>query len=170
MKWELKDINKLNKHMQKENKVYIVMRGYYSDKRVERAFSKKNLAKEYCDRFDDECYIEEYVLDEEIPPRETSIFAVRFKIGKKDRPHVDKLYGEEEYKNLIHVDMNCLGEERLSINVESDSKDKAIKIASERYGMILANEGIRYPYLRKINKLSLSGPYYNFETGEIVII
>ena len=56
--------------------------------------------------------------------------------------------------------------------LESDSRKRAIKIASERFGYVIANELITFPFLRQqiINLRYSDGyPSYDFNTGEIVL-
>jgi hypothetical protein len=57
--------------------------------------------------------------------------------------------------------------------VESDSRIRALKIASERYGAIIAGEQTMFPYLRVgvLRHYSNMAPaFFDFHTGELVLI
>ena len=56
--------------------------------------------------------------------------------------------------------------------MESDSRKRALKIASERYGAIIAGEQTMYPYLRVgvLRHYSNMVPaFFDFKTGEMVL-
>ncbi len=56
--------------------------------------------------------------------------------------------------------------------MESDSRKRALKIASERYGAIIAGEHTMYPYLRVgvLRHYSNMLPaFFDFNTGEMVL-
>ena len=60
----------------------------------------------------------------------------------------------------------------LDIYVESDSRKRALKVASERYGAIIAGEQTMYPYLRVgvLRHYSNMVPaFFDFKTGEMVL-
>ena len=153
-------------------KVYVVTSGCYSDYRIERVFSTRELAEEFCDR-DYDCGVEEYELDGEMPPRKEIIFHILLNLENKEVIGIG--CGEDKQKDYVHVDVEQRTEPRKYIEfyIKSDSRERAIKIASERYGEVFAQEQFKFPYLRvgviKGYYNGLRTPYYDFKTGEIVL-
>lgn len=159
-------------------KVFIVTSGKYSDYGIERVFSTLELAEQYIDTKDDDWRIEEYELDEPIE-RETHIFSVRMRIDSKE---VDScLISPCLYKkDCIEYYERGLFEKpdpRITFYIESDSKERAIKIASERFGAVIANEKIVYKHLREkivLNKVlfcpEYEYPLYNFINGNVILL
>lgn len=163
--------------MKEEKKeIYIVTSGEYSDYTIERVFSTEAKAREYLDTKDDEYRIEVYNVDEPVV-REEQTFRIEFGVDRKDYTGVS--VGESSYKaDLIHV-IETWGhekwghEKRIEIYVKSDSRDRAIKVASERFGAIIANQATMYPYLfvKAINN-GFRNPeyaYFDFKTGELAL-
>lgn len=150
-------------------KVYVVTSGEYSDYAIQRVFSTRELAEEFCDRFDDDTRIEEYVLDDQMPPREENVFEINLNLKTGEATCVSLRGGE--LKDLIR--MILLHEESyMKLYIKTDSKKRAIKIASERYAEVIANEQIKFPYLRAgvvMEYGSAKTPYYDFKTGEIAV-
>ena len=102
---------------------------------------------EYLDTKDDEYTLEVFDLDEPIE-RKTQIYEISFELDKKKVIDVD-IYWDESYKDMIHIGGRYFRNKKtLDIYVESDSRKRALKIASERYGAIIAGEQTMYPYLR----------------------
>lgn len=155
-----------------EGKIFIVTSGDYSDYRIERVFSTRKKALEYLDTKDNDYQLEVYDIDEPIE-RTKQVYQICFSLDKK------KVYDvgirEGKYADLIHVHQwNGMSKmNMISIFVESDSRKRALKVASERYGAIIANEQTMYPYLRVpvINHYFTREPaYYNFHTSELVLL
>jgi len=164
------DINENN------NKVYVIIAGEYSDRHVDRVFSKKELADEYLDTHGDGYYLEEYTLDEPVE-RQTRIFSIKLAMDNKEIIEVDEF--PKDFKDIVQVveerrylthDYNNIP--ALRFFIESDSRERAIKIASERFGEVIAQEQIKFPYLR-VGAVMQSGrlirPMYDYVTGEIVL-
>ena len=119
-----------------ENKVFVITSGEYSDYHIERVFSTHKKAQEYLDTKDDGYRLEEYYLDEPIE-RQTQVFRICFELDEKKVRRVGTKYGKR-YKDLIQVYKDWRGDgSLLDIYVESDSKKRALKVASERYGLSL---------------------------------
>ena len=154
-----------------ENKVFVVTSGEYSDYCIERVFSTRKKALEYLDTKDDEYTLEVFDLDEPVE-RKTQLYEISFELDKKKVIDVD-IYWDESYKDMIHIGGRYFRNKKtLDIYVESDSRKRALKIASERYGAIIAGEQTMYPYLR-VGVLRHYGnmvpAYFDFHTGELVL-
>ena len=159
-----------------DNKVYVIIAGEYSDKHVDRVFSKKELANEYLDTHGDGYYLEEYTLDEPVD-RQTRVFSIKMAIDNKEIIEVDEF--PKDFKDIVQVveerrylthDYNNIP--ALRFFIESDSREHAIKIASERFGEVIAQEQIKFPYLRVGAVMQygrLIRPMYDYVTGEIVL-
>ena len=154
-----------------ENKVFIVTSGSYSDYSIERVFSTRKKALEYLDTKDDDYTLEVYDLDEPIE-RNTTIYCISFRLDKKKVHNVSR--HEKKYKDLIKVCHHCFNNlKTLDIYVESDSRKRALKVASERYGAIIAGEQTMYPYLRMgvlRHYGNMKPAFYDFHTGELVLM
>ena len=154
-----------------KKKIYIVTSGDYSDYGINAVFSTKEKAEEFMDTVGSDSRIEEYSLDEPIK-REVSIWGVTMEIGTKEVLNIFPY--EYRGKDIVEfLPRDSYRSERLLFSIESDSKERAIKIASERFGAVIANENTIYPLLRVKavrNKLlnHLEYPKYNFKTGEII--
>lgn len=148
-------------------KVYIVTSGEYSDYTIDRCFSTYKRAKEYCDRFDDSYRIETFTVDDELPPREESIFNVEMIIGSKKVWNV--CIGGDLQAGELKVQRD---NEVICFGVKTDSRRRAIKIASERYDQVFALEPTKYPYLRTDivrDYGSRTTPIYDFVSGDIIL-
>jgi hypothetical protein len=148
-------------------KVYIVTSGDYSDYHIEGVFSSKELADEYINMVGDDCKYGEWELDSLHANREDHVWCVRMNYSDKGkaRAWIKDIYAY--YRRLLGTFQYIDGE--LYFNVLADSKEKAIKIASERWGFIKANELTMFPYMRK--KIISGGQYpnYDFSDGRIVV-
>ncbi len=154
-----------------ENKIFVVTSGEYSDYRIERVFSTRKKATEYLDTKDDEYTLEVFDLDEPIE-RKTQIYEISFELDKKKVWNVSIAF-DKRYKDMIHIGGRYFNNRKtLDIYVESDSRKRALKIASERYGAIIAGEQTMYPYLR-VGVLrhysSMCPAFFDFKTGELVL-
>ena len=154
-----------------ENKVFVVTRGEYSDYCIDRVFSTRKKALEYLDTKDDEYMLEVLDLDEPIE-RNTHIYEISFELDKKKVRNV-RTTRDVRYKDTIHIGGHYFNNSKtLDIYVESDSRERALKIASERYGAIIAGEQTMYPYLRVgvlRDYLSMCPAFFDFKTGEMVL-
>ena len=111
-------------------------------------------------------------LDEPVE-RETQTYCVSFAPDKKKVINYSVEY-HRNYNNLIRMSSYYFDQKQaIDIYVESDSTKRAIKIASERYGAVIANEQTMYPYLRfgVIRKFGSNKPaFFDFNTGELVLV
>ena len=155
-----------------EGKIFIVTSGSYSDYTIVRVFSTRAKANEYLDTKDDDYKLEVYDIDEPIE-RTKQVYQICFSLDKKKVYKVD--IREGKYADLIHVHQwNGMGKmDMISIFVESDSRKRALKVASERYGVIISAEQIIFPYLRVpvINRYCTREPaYFDFYSGKLVLL
>lgn len=156
----------------KEKKIYIVTGGDYSEYHISAVFSTKEKAEEYMDTAGSDFRIEEYSIDEPIK-HEVSIWSVMMDICSKEVLDIYP-YDAREKDTIEFVPSTYFRNECIRFTVESDSKEKAIKIVSDRLGAVIANENIIYPLLRvKAVRSTFFGwyyyPIYNFKTGEILL-
>ena len=154
------------------SEAFIVTSGVYSDYKIERVFSTKEKALEYIDTKDDSYKLEEFDIDEPVV-RESRVYEVSFDLEKK-QVHNVRIMWSQIYKDLIIIKSRFpYIRETLCIYVESDSRERALKVASERYGAIIANERTMYSYLRLriIGHLgNARTAHYDFNTGEMVLL
>lgn len=165
-----------------DNKAYVIIEGKYNNRHIDRVFSKKELAYEYLDARGDGYYLEEYGLDEPIE-RQTKIFSVKVAIDNKKIIEIDEfLKGKLQFKDIVqfterhryltHVRHGYNNIPALRFFIESDSRERAIKIALERFEEVIAQERVKFPYLRARVVMqcgSLMRPMYDYVTGEIVL-
>ena len=162
-----------------DNKVYVIIAGKYSNRHIDRVFSKKELADEYLDARGDGYYLEEYNLDEPIE-RQTKIFSIKVAIDNKKIIEIDEFLKKfkdivqftERHRYLTHVTYGYNNIPALRFFIESDSRERAIKIALERFEEVIAQERVKFPYLRARVVMqcgNLIRPMYDYVTGEIVL-
>lgn len=122
-----------------EQIIYIVTTGEYSDYTIVAVFSTKKKADEYVQQHGTNYNVEEYNLDEEVV-KKTQLWSVTFSVedckmsfaypttqylDKRDCCHINKTYPQD-----------------INFYVESDSMNRAIKIARERFAAVKANDYI----------------------------
>lgn len=159
-------------------KVYVVTAGDYSDYHIKGIFDSREKAEEYINHsasseLND---IEEYNLNEP-PDKREKIFEIR-----SDFENIDcKIAGHSSepmmYKDLMHI-MNFGLDDRkqyIYFYICADTRDRAIKIASERLRQVKAEEHFRFPMLRRLvgfryyDSKVVEFPYIHYHTGEIVL-
>lgn len=159
-------------------KVFIVTAGEYSDYGISQVFSTRKKAEQYIDTKDDNYRIEEFELDEPFEV-EKKIFAVTLRIEDKKVVRISI----RDYNNVEDcIEFNegssydSGRQPNITFFIKSDSKERAVKVASERFGAVIANEAVMYPYLRMrvvVRKVFFwedkKYPYYDFKTGNIVL-
>ena len=158
--------------MNEKKQIFIITTGEYSDYTIDRVFSTRQKAVEYLDTQDDNYRLEVFDLDEPIE-RNTHIYEISFELDKKKVWNV-RIACDKRFKDLIQIGMRYFNNMKtLDIYVESDSRKRALKIASERYGAIIAGEQTMYPYLR-VGVLrhydNMRPAFFDFNTGELVLI
>ena len=158
--------------MNEKKQIFIVTTGEYSDYSIDRVFSTRQKAVEYLDTKDDNYRLEVFDIDEPIE-RRTHLYEISFELDKKKVWRVST-YHDKRLKDLIHIGGRYFNNVKtLDVYIESDSRKRALKIASERYGAIIAGEQTMYPYLR-VGVLRHYGnmrpAFFDFNTGELVLI
>lgn len=152
-------------------KIFIVTSGCYSDYQIDAVYSSKEKASEFVNIQGSNYRIEEYILDPELPEKEDTWWEVILLCNTKEVQCASKT--PETFWNKDTIRYVCFHNMRdgdyygIIINVRADSQQKAIKVASERYGVIIAYEQTMYPLLRA--KIIYDNyPIYDFNTGEIL--
>ena len=124
-------------------KVYIVTSGDYSDYTIEAAFSTEEKANEFIQQHGSDYRLEVHDVDEEVKKEtklwEVSMYYEDFTLKKCSIAWED-LYIADTFRVLD----DCFGKKVLYQYIETDSMDRAIKIASERIAQIKANEHLLY--------------------------
>jgi len=155
------------------DKIYIITAGCYSDYRIVGAFSTKEKADEFLDTCDDDYNLETYIIDSIEPVRKTWIWSISVELYSKKIKFCNQ-YELDDYKYKKDLFEFESKHDSICFYIESDSRERAIKIASERYGHVVANESFMYPYLRTrilSHRYEDDGfPLYDFNTGEIVLL
>ena len=151
--------------------MFVITRGDYSDYHIDRVFSTRKQANDYLDTKDDSYQLEVYDMDEPYESK-AELYCITFRF---DRTKVEgvRICCVDGKKDLIHARRTYYGERVLDIFIESDSRKRALKVASERYGAIIAGEQAMYPYLR-VGLIPTFGAkkepaYFDFNTGELVL-
>lgn len=154
-------------------KIYIITSGCYSDYRIVTAFSTKQKADEFLDIYGDDYRLEIYTIDSVKPVRKNKIWRISLDVKSKE-VIVCQQYElkRNKYKKDLLEYTRYSGTYGIDFYLESDSRKRAIKIASERFGYVIANELVIFPFLRQhiIDQRYSDGyPSYDFNTGEIVL-
>lgn len=152
-------------------KIYIVTEGEYSDYHICAVFSKREKAEEYVQCHGTSYSIEEYDLDEEIK-REVKLWRVAVAIDNNEIIETCPTeYRVEEMTDTCCIRVNWNGETIMYFYVQSETMDRAIKIASERLAAVKANEYI-WLRLTRPYKLDRYGnncyERFNVKTNEFV--
>ena len=124
-----------------ENKIYIVTSGEYSDYHIDAVFSTQKLAEDYIQQNGTDYKIEEYNLDEEID-RNTKLWRVEFDVNDGEFKEASvRDYAKDYFRDICKVS-DYFRSRRISFFVDADTMDRAVKIASERFAAVKANEYI----------------------------
>ena len=140
-------------------KVYIVTSGEYSDYRINAVFTTKEKANEYIQQNGTDYQIEKYNLNEEVV-KEEKLWRVQFPLDRDfcidSHRSVSATSWEcnENFKDTCIV--SSIGSSKYFINfyIVADAMDRAIKVASERFMAIRANE---YFWIRLTRPYELYG-------------
>lgn len=154
-------------------KIYIITSGCYSDYRIVTAFSTKQKADEFLDIYGDDYRLEIYTIDSVKPVRKNKIWRISLDVKSK-KVIVCQQYElkRNKYKKDLLEYTRYSSTYGIDFYLESDSRKRAIKIASERFGYVIANELVIFPFLRQQiidHRYSDGYPSYDFNTGEIVL-
>jgi len=152
-----------------EKKIYVVTSGEYFDYRIEAIFSTKEKANEYVQQNGTDFCIEEHDLDEEVV-KETKLWAIEFEIeSHKIKLASPVTYDIDKNKDTCKVTEYLSLKPYITFYVEAETIDRAIKIASERFASVKANE---YIWLRLTRPYAMGGLYgkkferFNVKTNE----
>lgn len=160
-------------------KVYVVTAGDYSDYHIKGVFDSHEMAEEYINHsasteLND---IEEYNLNELKPDKGKKVFKLRSKFDEIDFRITG--YGPDaaHYKDLMcRVDADgWIPSNDVIFYICADTRDRAIKIASERLRQVKAEEHFRYPLLRRSIGVKSNDykkqiyPFVHYHTGEVVL-
>lgn len=129
-----------------EKKIYIVTSGEYSDYGIDAVFTTKEKAVDYVERHGTDYNIEEYNIDEDVE-KKTQLWNIAFYV--------------DDVKLYVACPSSCCDRRKavdtcsvfdtfdymetkpcIRFYVDADSMDRAVKIASERFAAIKANEYI----------------------------
>ena len=128
-----------------EKKIYIVTSGEYSDYEIDAVFTTKEKAVDYVEQHGT-CYdIEEYNLDEEVE-KKTQLWCIEFCVedGKLCEA-CPSSYDRNKVVDTCSI-FDTFGyrkdEPYIRFYIDADSMDRAVKIASERFAAVKANEYI----------------------------
>ena len=124
--------------------IYIVVSGEYSDYQINAVFSTRKLAKDYIQQRGTDYRIEVYELDKEVV-KETKLWDIVFNIwNNKLVSAISEKLEDNDNRSGMCVVFDTLFPDEVYIRfyVDSDSMDRAVKIASERFAAIKANEYI----------------------------
>ena len=152
-----------------EKKIYIVTSGEYSDYRIDAVFSEKEKAEEYVQNNGSDYRIEVYNLDEPIV-NGNKLWLVSFNLENGRIEDVTVSNRKKEY----YCD-TCKYEpysfvKHINFYVEAEIMDRAVKIASERFAAVKANEYIllrlTHPYASICNNNKYER--FNVKTNEFI--
>ena len=129
-----------------EKKIYIVTSGDYSEYNINAVFTTKEKANEYIQQHGTEYRVEEYNLDEEVD-KEVKLWRIDISLKDNSLIEVSALaYRDKDYQDKRRDTCSVYETFRngncMKFFVDADSMDKAIKIVSERFAAIKANEYI----------------------------
>ena len=125
------------------NKVYIVTSGEYSDYQIDAVFSTEEKAHEYIQQPGSDYRIEVFDIDNEVK-KETKLWEVGMYYEDFTLKKSCIAWSDLYIADTFHVFDDCYGKKVLYQYIETDSMDRAIKIASERIAQIKANEHLLY--------------------------
>lgn len=160
-------------------KVYVVTSGEYSDYGIEGIFDSREKAEEYINHSADSDLndVTEWVLNELMPDKSEKVFKLRSEFDVISFKVIG--YGSEpiHYKDLMcRVDSDgWIPSNDVIFYICADTRERAIKIASERLRQVKAEEHFRYPLLRRSIGVKSNDykkqiyPFVHYHTGEVVL-
>lgn len=154
-----------------EKKIYIVTEGEYSDYHICAVFSTREKAEEYVQSHGTDYGIEEYDLDEDVE-RGVKLWYVAIAIKNNEIIETCPTeYRVEEMTDTCRIKVNWHGEPIMYFYVQSETMDRAIKIASERFAAVKSNEYIWLRLTRPCSVDKYGGNCYerfNVKTNEFI--
>lgn len=146
-----------------EKKIYIVTSGEYSEYHIDAVFSTKELAEDCIQQNGTDYRIEEYNLDEEID-RNTKLWRVEFDIKDGEFKEASvRDYAADDFRDTCYVS-EYFRSHRINFFVATETMNKAVKIASERFAAVKANE---YIWQRLTKPYGMSYGWNRYETFNI---
>jgi len=121
------------------NKVYVVTAGCYSDYHIVAVFSTKEKAEEYIAYHGTNNTLEEYELDKELD-REVSLWCVTFDLSDREETEASRTQDPWEERFADTCQINPYSHNIIYFYVYADTSERAIKIAREHLGAIIAND------------------------------
>lgn len=162
-------VNFININMETNKKIiYIVTAGEYSDYHICAVFSTKEKAEEYVQCHGTDYNIEEYNLDEEVV-KKAQLWSVAFSVEDCKMRFAYPTTQYLDKRDCCHINKNYTKE--INFYVESDSMDRAIKIARERFAAVKANDYIWLRLTRpyEIDRYGLKKyEIFNVKTNEFI--
>lgn len=160
-------------------KVYVVTAGDYSDYHIEGIFDSREKAEEYINHSANTGLngVDEWVLNELKPDKGEKIFTLRSEFDEIDFEVIGYKAAPNHYKDLMcRADSNgWIPRNDVIFYICADTRERAIKIASERLRQVKAEEHFRYPLLRRSIGVKYNGyeqqiyPFVHYHTGEVVL-
>lgn len=159
-------------------KVYVVTSGDFSDYQIVGIFDSREKAEEYINYSanSDLNEIEEYNLNE-LPDKSEKVFALRSEFDVINFEVIGYGSDPNHYQDLMcRVGDAGWGPRNVVVfYVCADTRERAIKIASERLRQVKAEEHFRYPLLRRSIGVRCNDykkqiyPFVHYHTGEVVL-
>ena len=160
-------------------KVYVVTAGDYSDYHIKGVFDSHEMAEEYINHSSNTVLngVDEWVLNELKPDKSEKMFKLRSKFDEIDFHITGYGLDAAHYKDLMcRVDSDgwTLSNDVI-FYICADTRERAIKIASERLRQVKAEEHFRYPLLRRSIGVKSNDykkqiyPFVHYHTGEVVL-
>ena len=154
-----------------EKKIYVITSGEYSDYHIVAIYTTREMAEEFIQSNGNDCTIEEYDIDKPIS-KEMKLWFISFNIENGELENATTIdYKVEENKDTCFYCDKYMGTAYMYLYVESETMDKAKKIACERFASIKANQ---YIWLRLTRPYKVNGygtklyETYNIRTNEFI--
>lgn len=156
-------------------KIYIVTSGEYSDYHIKAVFSTRKKAKEFIQHNGTDCKIQEFALDVQYG-RDTKLWDIHIDIDDNKVISANVISTSDESKNALK-DICFIREnfrkKRCKLYIETDTMNRAIKIAKERYFALKSNQYIwermksPIPFHSHIGSSKVYH-HFNFVTNEFI--
>lgn len=148
-------------------KIYLVISGGYPESRIEAVFSTKELAEEYVLHNGTDYEVEEYDVD--VPfERGDVLWRVRLNIDTHEERGCEAT-NKPAYKDLVLYDDYTMCGDCLTIWVEADTSERAIKVANGRLNQVKAGGMMFYREVFRRNHTNWGGyNHVDYRTGEVV--
>lgn len=160
-------------------KVYVVTAGDYSEYHIKGIFDSREKAEEYINHSANTELngVDEWVLNELKPDKSEKIFTLRSEFDEIDFEVIGYKAAPNHYKDLMcRADSNgWIPRNDVIFYICADTRERAIKIASERLRQVKAEEHFRYPLLRRSIGVKSNDykkqiyPFVHYHTGEVVL-